>query len=66
MPGTRKGIASSVAPSFNASYQIIRLAVLVGICGGNIKRMRLCSVGWWEDEGPGGEIFLRPLALQLQ
>lgn len=46
MPGMGKGIASSVATSFNASYNNIRLALLVGICGGVPRK---------ED---GGEIFL--------
>lgn len=46
MPGIGKGIASSVATSFNASYNNIRLALLVGICGGVPRK---------ED---GGEIFL--------
>ncbi|OJJ78676.1 5'-methylthioadenosine/S-adenosylhomocysteine nucleosidase family protein, partial [Aspergillus glaucus CBS 516.65] len=46
MPGMGKGIASSVATSFNASYNNIRLALLVGICGG-VPRKK-----------DGGEIFL--------
>ena len=34
MPGMGKGIAASVASSFRCSFEGIKLALVVGICGG--------------------------------